>query len=386
MANVTYLLGAGASCEALPTYKNFAKRFRLFVNLFKDSNTLKYVKHQDKHTSVKIYTELQNIANQFNYHSTPDTLAKKYFHQYGIQSHELVRFKFFIILFFFYEQTTNSDSFSMIKAKSEIDNEIQSELFDKRYDAFIASILKPIQGQIDILPNFKVLTWNYDLQFEIAFMNYFKTNIFQVQNFIDSYPRIMPSIDIGLEAVQKSLNNFSVVHLNGLSFFDKPFDNVTASELFKVEATSDESTRLSKYIKLYNDFESLDFLDQVKVVSKVSFAWEKQSGDFEVNISDEILASALEVAAKTDILVVIGYSFPIFNDPIDRLLLNRMPLKEVYVQSPDSSVIISKLKNNYLMHKISDRYYYDLNYWNSFAIPENWKYDKEKIGFVPRAF
>ena len=394
MANVTYLLGAGASCEALPTYQNFSVRFKRFVDIFLDSRFLQYVSLTDRSTSEKIALELKKISGEFNYHSTPDTLAKKYFHQFGKESEELIEYKFFLSLFFLHEQSTNSKSFLNMENDLADEKDLKNEVFDKRYDALIASILKPIQNKIDILPNFKILTWNYDLQFEIAFMNYFRLGLSEVQFKINSFPKIgfirneydqqisshiKPEADSASEKLR--LDEFSVIHLNGICFLNDFFKNESTSDLFKLNSFSGPSARLSSYIKIYTDFKNLSFSERAHSVSTVSFAWENQNSDFNVDLSNATLQKAIEVAEQTDILIVIGYSFPIFNDPIDRTILGKMPVKEIYVQSPTSGAIVKKLQTNLIRNRVSDHFYYDLGYWNSFSIPPNWNSKKEDIGF-----
>ena len=107
----------------------------------------------------------------------------------------------------------------------------------------------------------------------------------------------------------------------------------------------------------------------------------KEKNIFNVDLSNATLQKAIEVAEQTDILIVIGYSFPIFNDPIDRTILGKMPVKEIYVQSPTSGAIVKKLQTNLIRNRVSDHFYYDLGYWNSFSIPPNWNSKKEDIGF-----
>ncbi|MEO8885976.1 MAG: hypothetical protein ABI367_07925, partial [Mucilaginibacter sp.] len=64
----------------------------------------------------------------------------------------------------------------------------------------------------------------------------------------------------------------------------------------------------------------------------LSFAWEHQTDNPFFNHLKESICN-------TEILVVIGYSFPFFNRDIDKLILNKFVgnnLKKVYFQAPDA--------------------------------------------------
>ncbi|MDB2462896.1 hypothetical protein N9W61_02200 [Algibacter sp.] len=72
----------------------------------------------------------------------------------------------------------------------------------------------------------------------------------------------------------------------------------------------------------------------------MSFAWENFGKELKF-YSD--LRDSIE---NTDILIVIGYSFPFFNRKIDKFILDSMDgLEKIYVQDPEnSSDIIEKIK------------------------------------------
>ncbi len=66
----------------------------------------------------------------------------------------------------------------------------------------------------------------------------------------------------------------------------------------------------------------------------LSFAWE----DYEFN-APKITDKAIVATKDTEILVIIGYSFPFFNREIDRKIIGEMKsLRKVYFQdkSPDN--------------------------------------------------
>ena len=73
---------------------------------------------------------------------------------------------------------------------------------------------------------------------------------------------------------------------------------------------------------------------QEKTSSSISFAWEEE------NERSGIIQKARQDVSETNILVVIGYSFPFFNRIIDRDIIRGMnKLEKVYFQAPDANDI-----------------------------------------------
>ncbi|MCY7291576.1 MAG: hypothetical protein LH615_05270, partial [Ferruginibacter sp.] len=127
---VTYLLGAGASAMALPTYENFKERFLKFKNALRNAN----IESGNPRVVVNsIITDATNFYNELDYHSTPDTVAKKYF--ISEQKDKLYGLKVILVIFFFFEQTRKS------KEKNGDGHEEEIARFEKRYDNFISRLL-----------------------------------------------------------------------------------------------------------------------------------------------------------------------------------------------------------------------------------------------------
>jgi hypothetical protein len=75
--------------------------------------------------------------------------------------------------------------------------------------------------------------------------------------------------------------------------------------------------------------------------STISFAWEN-----EVASLGSIIETAKSANAQTNVLVIIGYSFPFFNRIIDRTILQKMEsLQDIYIQSPEADNIRDRLKS-----------------------------------------
>lgn len=374
MANVTYLLGAGASCEALPTYQNFHGRFENYAKCFTLGRVYNELNPEERERSRYYNSVLTAWLNEFKFHPTPDTIAKKLFHK-DSEKKQLIEFKFILILFFYFEQLVQYGKLFYG------DNGIEKmSFFDKRYDAFIASILKPKAGSIEIFNEFNILTWNYDLQAELGFKNYFGLSIENTQDKINSYPRIINKESSISEYSKDDIAGFSIVHLNGIAYPNYLLTESESESLYSPNQTNDLTQVVRKTLDLYYRFQNISDKEKEEVVSNMRFAWERMDEYFNVESQPgDYFKNALSIAEKTDILVIIGYSFPVFNDPIDSLLLNAMPLKEIHIQSPDSKSIVKKLESNLFRRKVKP---FELDYWNSFAIPSTWKSHRDQIGFV----
>src|SRR5882757_121929 len=123
MTKVTYLLGAGASAEAIPIVEKFTKGLSAIKNLLEEYleenlnpaafSLLPQTIQQKNPVLKKIIGEFDWLLKEADYHQTIDTLAKKF---YLINSPELNRLKKVLIVFFLIRQGLSRP--------------------DKRYDSF----------------------------------------------------------------------------------------------------------------------------------------------------------------------------------------------------------------------------------------------------------
>jgi hypothetical protein len=330
MANVTYLLGAGASCKCLPTYANFSSRLIQFRNSLQA--TITDLDPDQKSAIRQILSLCDMLIAEFSFHNTPDTIAKKYFHLREGGKKQLEHLKIILVLYFMFEQSI-SDTFISNTPVLKTDNKSQ---LDKRYDTFIAAILEPIYGEIKLRSNFSILTWNYDLQFELAFKNYDNQSIIDTKTAVQCIPSYR-----SLESEYKfERNKFSIINFNGIAYNklkedgDSPFEHFYNSRLDIVK----------ELLKHFTEMNTSEVLLTGKGL--LNFAWERdKSFPYPKNALDQILSSALEVADRTEVLVIIGYSFPIFNRDLDAALFSGMKnLRKVYIQSP----IANELKKTVL--------------------------------------
>ncbi|MGF7036984.1 hypothetical protein [Mucilaginibacter lappiensis] len=303
LPKVTYLFGAGASAQALPTIKGLPERIKVvrqFVEnnyIFENDEVLTVNSLQFKKNDAKNYL-LEGLDKLYTYsqnHSTVDTYAKKL--HITSRSSEVNELCFFLALYFNIEQKIVG--------------------LDPRYDTFLVSILN--SNSYKFPANVKFLTWNYDLQMEIAHEKINNRGSFDV------------SFDLfNTELRDFERNKFISLKINGSCNFKGKFDRVypVVTNILDPECKSDDLDFALSFgysqVKLKNRFYDGNI--------NINFAWYS-------NHSNE----ALEFFNDTGVLVVIGYSFPFFNREVDRKIIRPMTnLKKIYIQDCNPEDIKSR--------------------------------------------
>jgi hypothetical protein len=306
----TYYLGAGASCKSLPMVKDFNKRLEAYKQVtLKDHSFI-----DDNHSlgteirnefRIGLISDLEWVIKEISNHASVDTLARKLYLTQDNDRYKLL--KFLIGEFLIAEQLFNG--------------------IDLRYDAFFAAILELSEdGKITLPRNLRILNWNYDKQVEFSVGQFHPSSEnHEVEKFINLFPRI---------EMTDNLEDFAVFKLNGTigGIVDKKgfnawrFDNKTIKD--KITAKIKDSI-ISNTIVRYNKFKN----ESIKnYQSAIHYSWENEG------IVREVRQKALQSTQKTNILVVIGYSFPTFNRELDSKLLNNMAdLQKIYIQTPIDS-------------------------------------------------
>ena len=328
--NITYLIGAGASYEALPIVKDIGEKLQYFkdnFNFYTEKEKIDFLDTKDRLIDKIINvaesqkrTELINFAKSFyndiewlqknvEIHSSIDTFAKKLFLREELD--KLNRLKFILSSFFVFLEVKN---------------------LDKRYDSFFASILEDINNYPK---NINILSWNYDSQIEKAHYNFAEKD--------GSYSPDPLNLQYRGDIKESSypIDGFCVHKLNGTT---KLKDSQYMEEIYNVN----EKNEITLGFNSLNEYQNL--LSGVKKPN-MTFAWENfdENLDFFKNLKTSV--------SKTEILIVIGYSFPFFNRKIDKFILDSMSnLKKVYVQDPSfSSDIIEKIKGLIPDRKVTEK-------------------------------
>ncbi|MEY2829037.1 MAG: hypothetical protein RIQ33_895, partial [Bacteroidota bacterium] len=171
---VTYLLGAGASANALPLVgDDFKNRFEVFVNDIKRVRPAN--QSRLRHYNSFLDDALKHIKN----HASPDTYAKKRF-LLGEQHKTIYeQFKRILSCYIIWEQINKPEIERLLKSTQvqtlpnliEHINHLEKviKVNDDRYDVLCAAL----QNAPAKLPhNFSLITWNYDWQFEKTLNQY----------------------------------------------------------------------------------------------------------------------------------------------------------------------------------------------------------------------
>lgn len=326
MTDVVYLMGAGASfgkraqdvlshkveiikgdtksisyiscaniLEGMPLVVEIPKRILYICDLIRNSECTPHlsVKTVNSMPSIKFTKELLVKDLMWLYdgaikHATIDTFAKKLFLTGRVEDYN--KLKKLLAIYFIIEQIINKP--------------------DSRYDTFLANILTP---NLEIPERMKILTWNYDSQFEIAF-NEYKSQI--------NTPR-----DIGCYSLHDNDLTIqpSIFKINGTASFKD------WGSLANVKNNSNKLSKevVDKIIKAYKDD-----------ISLLSFAWENTG----LKNSNTAVRTFIQNIQYAKTLVVIGYTFPFFNRLVDKEIIGSLNnLKKVYIQDPRADEVAQSI-------------------------------------------
>ena len=210
--------------------------------------------------------------------------------------------------------------FSLIKKILSVYFTIEQTInkkFDNRYLVFLTSVL---ENEYQFPSKIKILNWNYDCQLQLASFKFKEEGIsFTSNSFIQADPLINYSPSLGMYPLEMSKNKeiYSLVHLNGIAGYVQNKENMVFNTIYNTKTISEFLSQSVKQIE--NNFNLL------------TFAWESQNHQ---RFSNSLELSK-EIIKGSEILVVIGYSFPFFNREIDKEILNVLTqtgLKKIYYQ------------------------------------------------------
>lgn len=317
MTKITYLLGAGASVGAnkdnlcLPIVSEIPKRIEALIqflsqeHLLLDPNSFFSLKFGNsskpkQHYQRELINDFRWLMEAANDHASVDTYAKKLYIKN--KTKELKRLKNTLSFFFILEQANHKP--------------------DKRYDAFIASIINKKKEFPDFI---RIVSWNYDYQFEIAMSDYLENNslyeLFVELNIKSKYIKTRSNTGLGL------------FKINGTCcFYDRDFNGIFN---ISINQKADKAF-IERVVEQYCIATTSQYYENM-----LSFSWENEEVEDQ---NESILSKTIESVNDSEILIVIGYSFPFFNREIDRQIIGSMyKLDKVYIQSPESEVIKERL-------------------------------------------
>lgn len=196
---------------------------------------------------------------------------------------------------------------------------------DSRYDGFLASIIK----NNGTFPPMTILTWNYDMQMELAYRGYLH----------DEYPGLstlwwkMNVYNKTFESQYDSDASLAVIKLNGTGYFIN--NNPSSIQLEQVPLADiffkDINWGLYRFASRMLEFKLYK--------NTLSYSWEDK----------EEIESVVDVACSrvvdTEEFIVIGYSFPYVNREIDTRIIKSMHnLQTIYVQDCNFDEIKDRIR------------------------------------------
>ena len=164
MKNITYFLGAGASYNACPIWKEQGNKMLEMSLEYQDNSDFDIYKNPyDEDNEKFILWEIGYFGKKAIEFNTIDTYAKKLLLNRSID--ELDRLKFAVSMFFTLWQLSTD-----LKIR---DHERYKDVIDRRYIDLLAKLLENKGESNPTIPtNINIVTWNYDLQFEFAYKSF----------------------------------------------------------------------------------------------------------------------------------------------------------------------------------------------------------------------
>jgi len=309
MKNITYLFGAGASYNACPIWKEQSEKMIELPKFLSKDFTYRENEYITLSSEDKIIWLIGYIGKKASEFNTVDTYAKKLF--LLNKRDELERLKLAVSCFFTLWELSNETSWK--QRKLENDKLFYFRDVDHRYINLLATYLERKESFPQLKKNIKFVTWNYDLQLESAFSKFIDTNKKDAYIEVNKHFRFIPERQQELEVCH--LNGFQGFYGNGNgeNLFDRSNNYEIASIIKSIDFIMDSSRRGNLSFQNY-----------------INYAWDTSS-----EISEYARKTAKRIYSQTEILVIVGYSFPPFNHEIDRLLFqNANKLERVIIQDP----------------------------------------------------
>jgi hypothetical protein len=270
---------------------------------------------------------VNSVYREASEQMTIDTYAKRLWLTHNEKA--LIRLKNVLALYFLFRQVT-------IKP-------------EKRYDKFWASILNKNDTVLSFPHQMNILTWNYDIQFLLSLRPYLTS-----PNLNASFPYFLG------EQLPKT---FFIFPINGLAgcFYD-------SSGRFQIPSIFYEIRNQDGILTSKDLLDHFDLIKSQK--STLMFSWEN-------NIDhQQAIDSAISKLGNTEILVIIGYSFPFFNREIDLKIFNGLRnLKKVYYQVKDANkeILVERFGFNNVRFNpssINAIQTKEISFYDQFHIPE----------------
>lgn len=328
MAKITYYLGAGASYNSCPILEKQAEMMikvaqfeireytsvrngsggfnrQIFNFNLEEKNTLK------KDNQLQILWHIGYFGNKAKEYNTIDTYARKLFLNDEIE--ELNLLKMSVSVFFDLWENFHESRYHSL-------SELKYQKIDYRYKSIFSILLNKENG-IKLNNNFKFISWNYDLQIENAFKMFLKNEEENDFNKINEHFKF--------KEIQENSEVNDIFHLNGYRGFFTDRTNKEDKKEFIIKISNDFEDYWKNIEWLFESIEkgSANFNNFIK------YAWEHK-------LNDNFFEKIAKVINETEVLIIIGYSFPAFNREIDQYLFSKIDLdkiKKIVYQDPNGN-------------------------------------------------
>lgn len=307
---VTYLLGAGASCEAIPVANALAKTMQQWVAGPATGMPANVRQHPHFESFVQHIQELSKDAER---EGGIDAYARRLSLSQRAKNIEKLR-------------ALKATLSCWLLARQ------RGGKIDKRYVHFLGALARRSTDEpITFDPRVNIITWNYDLQIELVCSLHLDVPEDRIVSVLHA-----PPPDLGQE-INIDPSSFFLARLNGFAGAHRLGSSHTQAGEFKrvlgLVLRKDSFQSMIEILDLFGKY-----LDEKDLVPAIDFAWEPQSL-WSQNLEHDV-SRALK---QTTHLVVIGYSFPAFNANVDRTLLSRMTPTNIVIQDPHASEVAGRL-------------------------------------------
>lgn len=328
---VVYFLGAGASAHALPVLDKLREEIletgRSLNSYFaNDTNLPSFLKTLEQ-AKDDLVTDLNWLVHESRNHQTIDTLAKKYFLIKDTTS--LWRLKRTLITYFHIAQL-------FIRAGSLFKRDLT---LDKRYDSLIATIAENNErSEVQLNPRYGIVSWNYDIQFELSLRQYVKEPINKIKKEFQIHP-VKGQLD--LENYNCDIQQFAMFKLNGNALWDSKLGIINEpipSEVDTILMESDKYRAMEAVLKYYSNKEIDDQW-------YFQFSWEDGSVGLQHSSNSQMIEDAKQLISRAQTLIIVGYSFPAFNRHLDKELLSVFSGNKIIIQDANPQLIEDNLKD-----------------------------------------
>lgn len=337
--NITYLLGAGASAQCIPVVNGFGIASQIIdgnqtlispfdrINLYDITNTNRVTIDSQGNFEKKGGDPL--LDNFYYFESSLFPYKKTYLEDQScftlpirVQEEyydKVVNFHSFDTLARLYSRTRQLTSLRKLKSELAYLLSIYQifKVHDKRYDLFLSTIL---DRDLNIPDNINIVSWNYDSQLQCSMRKFLtkgnpeNISLEEASNKIGISSRLFKHSRPKIFCLNGTLECYTGNHSRKAP---KGYFSQIIKDSYDVEK---KKSFLKSFLNMRDRYLEMN---SGKLKVNLFNAWNTQvlDGDEQLPSKGIFISEVKDILTKTDVLVVIGYSFPTFNRPVDRFIL-----------------------------------------------------------------